>query len=1561
MSHEEPRVEQDAIAIIGMAARMPGAANLDAFWRNLRDGVESISHFSEEELLESGLDLATIRQPNFIPAKGIMADVEQFDASFFGIAPREAEIMDPQHRLLMECAWEVMEHAGYDSESYAGRIAVYTSTGMNTYLPVNILSNPGLAESVGGFQLSIYNDKDFVPTRIAYSMNLKGPGVDIGTACSSSLVSLHFACQNLLTYQCDMAIVGAVSVHFPVKVGHLCEEGAAYSPDGHCRPFDATRSGLIDGNGMGAVVLKRLSDALADGDYIHAVIKGTAINNDGSLKVGYAAPSIDGQARVIIEAQALAGCPPDTISYIEAHGTATPLGDPIEVKALTQAFRVGTQRKGFCGLGSVKSNIGHVDKAAGLAGLIKTTLALKHDVIPPSLHFTAPNPKLNLPDSPFHVVNKLQPWPKNADTPRRAGISSFGVGGTNAHAVIEEAPPVAPSSPSRPVQVLMVSAKTEAAVEAATENLATFLEQAPDMNLSDVCYTLQQGRRPFVYRRAVVCTSGTEGVKALRASQFARVADATNRGVVFLFPGQGSQYPGMGHDLYRHEPVFRDQVDQCAHYLEPELQLDIRTLLFPAAEEYEEAATQLAQTALTQPALFTIEYALAQLWMSWGVQPRAMIGHSLGEYVAACIAGVFSLQDALTLITARGRMMQKLPSGAMLAVPLAEKELQPLLGAKIDLAAVNGPQLCVVSGPEREIAALDERLTKQGLSCRLLHTSHAFHSAMMEPMLQPFTSLVRSITLKPPQSPYLSNLTGQWITEAQATQPEYWAQHLRHTVRFAAGISCLLDSEPSVLLEVGPGRTLCDLASQVQSKHRAQCLPSLPHAREKRGAQQFVLQALAELWMTGANMDWAGFYQHERRQRVPLPTYPFQRRRYWIDPAKQVTMGTAESTATGKKPDVADWFYLPSWKATLTPVAQLEAMPADTCWLVFADEHGLAAALAAELVRVGHSVVSVRKGAGFARKDAQTYTVNPTEPADFVTLCKDLHDRQVLPQRILYLWGTTSDNRTVRDPHDIGDYCGGLLSIVQAFTQQSSAQPVELLVVANQMRDVSGETSIDPAKAALLGPLSTIPWEHPGFTCRAIDIPSPGLRTWQLPSLVTRLMSELGGPAAERIVALRAGQRWIADLDPVRLEIPSAEKNLRGSGLLRDGGVYVITGGLYTIGLQLARQIATMVHAKLVLTACGPTTGNGSQPSAAALAPIAPQLQELESLGCEVLPLHLERFDTLHLEDALRHAERRFGRISGVIHAEDMSSARLFSFIQDLDPTARDHYWNEQRQTLVALTECLQEREVSFCMVMSSLASEVGGVGQVAHTTASVYLDAFTQWHHQQTACPLMVVNWDMWNTEEDRVPAHSGLATLAMTPAEGAHAFQRMLYAGTFARILVSTTDPRLRHEVIRTMHAKHATLGPTEESNGLTGATRDHARPDLLTPYAQPRSDDETVMAELWQECLGIDRIGIHDNFFDLGGHSLLATKLVSRLQQTFQVRMELDIFFSSPTIAELTEALLHQQLEQNGGDQMTHLLDRLEELTEEEAEALLNSNSLPTDLLAALADEISDDRNQ
>jgi acyl transferase domain-containing protein/acyl carrier protein len=1546
MNGNEPGDEQDGIAIVGMAVRLPGARNVDEFWRNLCAGVESVSRFSEEELLESGMDPATIHHPNFVPAKAIMADVDLFDAPFFGISPREAELMDPQHRLLMECAWEAIEHAGYDTEAYDGRIAVFTSAGMNTYLPINILSNPGLAERVGGFQLSIFNDKDFAPTRIAHSMNLQGPGVDIGTACSSSLVSTHFACQSLSTYQCDMALVGAITVHLPLKVGHLREEGSAYSPDGHCRPFDSTPSGLIDGNGMAAVVLKRLTDAIADRDTIHAVIKGSAINNDGSMKLGYAAPSVEGQARVIAEAQAMAGCHPDTISYVEAHGTATPLGDPVEMAGLTQAFRLGgTERTGYCGIGAVKSNIGHVDKAAGLAGLIKTALALKHGRLPPTLHFKRPNPRLNLPDTPFYVVDSLRDWARDGGSPRRAGVSSFGVGGTNAHAVLEEAPPAEAGSASRPVQVLTLSAKTEAALQAAAENLAAFIEQRPTVDLADMCHTLQRGRRPFAFRRAVTSSSASDAIVALRTPQAAQICDRTDRRVAFLFPGQGSQYPGMARDLYLREPVFRQEIDECARRLEGALGLDIRDLLFPAESALQQAAAQLAQTAITQPALFAVEYALAQLWTSWGVRPDAMIGHSLGEYVAACLAGVFALPDALALIAARGRMMQGLPPGAMAAVPLPEQELLPLLGDRVELAAVNGPRLCVVSGPEPMVTAFQEHLAAQNLSCSRLHTSHAFHSAMMSPMIAPFTALLRQIELKPPQIPYISNVTGDWIAEADATRPEYWAEQLRRPVRFAAGVARLVGAGSSLLVEVGPGRTLSGLAAQSEGMQRPHCFTSLPQAREKSGAQDVLLRTLGDLWQAGVNVDWAGFYRHEQRLRVPLPTYPFQRQRYWIEPGRRSATGAPPDTGATKSANIADWFYLPSWKATASPSPSPRPDTGIATALVFADEHGLADALDAELARTNHDVVKVRPGAGFARTDASTYTIDPSQPADFTALLDDLYARGSLPQRITYLWGLTRKTGIGSEHDEIGAYAGHVLSLVQALSWLSLDHPIELFVIANGLCDVGGEAAVEPAKAALLGPLNTTAWEFPGIACRAIDIPSPETAAFRPRGLAARLIREIHAPAADRIVALRTGHRWVADLDPIRLDADTASG---ADGVFRSGGTYLIIGGLSEIGLCFAHQIARIGPVKLALTTTDPSVVSAA---------ITQRLDELDRRGCETLHISLDALDPEQWEAAFVQAEKHLGQIAGVIHAGDMSQSSLPSLIKDLDQTARDRYWRQQQQSLMALEQCLERRETEFCMIMSSLASELGGIGQAVRSTAAAWLDAFAARANRRSACAWTVVNWDMWRAEDAIPGAASALAALAMTPAEGSDAFGRIAQDVSFARILVSTSDPRLRRQALRTPSQTGSSTSPAGSSgSGASASAGGHQRPDLAVSYAPPRNDDEATVADLWQDILGLDGIGVHDNFFDLGGHSLIATQLVSRLQQAFGVNVELDMFFSAPTIAEFTEALQQKQIERSGEDEMARLLDRLEEMTEEGAAALLASGDLPEELLAALDEQRS-----
>ncbi|MEH2176856.1 aminotransferase class III-fold pyridoxal phosphate-dependent enzyme [Nostoc sp.] len=877
----------DGVAIIGMVGRFPGAGNVDEFWRNLCEGLESTTFFEDEEL-DPSIDPNLCKDPSYVKARGIIPGGETFDAAFFGINPLEAVVMDPQARVFLELVYEALENAGYESESFEGLIGLYAGCGQNTYFANHIAGRMEIVDRIGEFQTMLANEKDFLTTRAAYKLNLKGPAVSVNTACSTSLVAVIQACQALTSYQCDLALSGGVSMTTPQNSGYVAQEGSMLSGDGHCRPFDASAQGTMFNNGAGVVVLKRLEDALNDGDRIYAVIRGSGINNDGADKVSFTAPSVDGQAEAIAMAQAYANFHPETISYIEAHGTATPLGDPIEIEALAQAFRVHTDAKQFCAIGSLKSNVGHLVAAAGVAGLIKTALALHYKKIPPSLNFEAPNPKIDLANSPFYVNTKLAEW-SEGETPRRAGVSSFGVGGTNAHIVLEEAPQIQSSGSSRPQQLLLLSAKTSEALEAATANLQQHLQYNAEINLADVAYTLQRGRKAFNYRRSIVCHDITDAIAALQSLDSNQVntrhIEIRNPAVVFMFPGQGSQYVNMGLNLYNHEPVFQEAVDECAEMLKPLLGKDLREIIYPAPSNRETAAISLRQTCFTQPALFVIEYALAQLWQSWGVKPQAMIGHSIGEFVAACIAGVFTLEDALMLVATRGRLMWELPAGAMLSVRLPAKEVEPRLSAELAIAAINGPSLCVVSGPIEAIASLQKQLESEEVVCRHLHTSHAFHSPMMDSIIAPFAEIVGKVKLLPPQIPFVSTVTADWITAQQATDPMYWATHLRQTVRFAEGVQTLWQQPERLLLEVGPRITTTTLARQQAKDIKQQiAIPSLGDNSENEAEWTALLKAVGQLWLAGVSIDWSNFYQRETRQRIPLPTYPFERQRFWIDP-----------------------------------------------------------------------------------------------------------------------------------------------------------------------------------------------------------------------------------------------------------------------------------------------------------------------------------------------------------------------------------------------------------------------------------------------------------------------------------------------------------------------------------------------------------------------------------------------------------------------------------------------------------------------------------------------------
>lgn len=1530
------------IAIIGMTGRFPGAKNLEEFWQNLHDGVESIVSLTDEEIKASGIDLAKINDSNYVKAGAVLEDIELFDAAFFGFNPREAEVLDPQQRIFLECAWQALENAGYDAKQYPGSVGVYAGTGINNYL-INLYSNPNIKNSIDSQQLIFANDKDFLTTRVSYKLELEGPSVDVQTACSTSLVAVHLACRSLLGGECDIALAGGVAISALQKSGYFYQEGGILSPDGHCRAFDAKGQGTIFGSGVGLVVLKRLEDALADGDCIHAVIKGSAINNDGALKVSYTAPRIDTQAKVIRAAQTIAEVDPETISYIEAHGTGTSLGDPIEIAALTQAFHVNSQKKNYCAIGSVKTNIGHLDITAGVAGLIKTVLALKNKQIPPSLHFEQPNPQIDFDNSPFYVNTALSEWQTNG-TPRRAGVSSFGIGGTNAHAILEEAPPTQPSGLSRPWQLLLLSAKTDSALETATTNLVTHLKQHPDLNLADVAYTLQVGRRAFDHRRMLLCENSDDAITVLENLDqqriFTHFQEPCNRQIVFMFPGQGSQYVNMGRELYDTEPLFQKHIDECCEILKPHLGVDLRTILYPNEEQIEVARQQLQQTHITQPALFVIEYALAQLWMAWGISPAAMIGHSIGEYVAACLAEVFSVEDALALVATRGQLMQQLPSGAMLSVPLSEEAIQPWLDENVSLAGINAPSLCVVSGSEEAIASLQNRLTSAGVESRRLHTSHAFHSVMMDSILEVFTEQVQKIKLNPPQIPFISNLTGTWITNEQATNPDYWAKHLRHPVRFATGIAELLQTSEQILLEVGPGRTLNTFAKQ--QTQDSIILSSMRHPKDQQSDIAFLLNTLGRLWLAGVQIDWYSFSAQEQRQRIPLPTYPFERQKYWIEVQPEATPAITTQRTLTRKPNMADWFYIPAWERDIAfeYVNNQTQVRQKFCWLIFVDSCGIGLEIAKQLEQQAQDFITVTLGEQFTKLSESStdrlrqcaYAINPEKQEDYHTLFQELSIQGLIPNQIIHLWGINSDSQQFNQTQ-FADYqfleFYSLLFLAQAIERQNITIPMQIMVVTNNMQDVVGNENICPEKATILGPCMVIPQEYPHITCRSIDVAIPQ-GTKQIDKLVNQLIAEAKILENNLAIAYRGGSRWTQIFKPVYLDETIKEKTR-----FRKEGVYLIAGDLIEgLGLVFAEYLAQTIQAKLVLISNSNLppktewekwliTHNEQDRVSSEIS----KLKALEQSGSEFLLIPTDMTDENQMLLAIAQAYEHFGVIHGVFYVPEITGKSTI-LTQDICQADCELQFKSKVCELLVLAKVLQGREFDFCLVQSSLSTILGGLGLVAYSAAYQFIDAFVRQQNQSSSFPWFTVNRLAFHFDEQEIT----LTELAMMPTEVWKSFELVLSMNAAGQVIVSTADLQARIE--QAFRYKPLPELDNSQQSLQTDSLNSHSRPSLQTTYIAPSNEIEQKIANIWQEILGVEQIGVNDNFFELGGHSLLAVQVTSRLREIFQVELPLQsILFDAPTVAGLANIIAEQQIKQEDSPEIEALLQEIRNLSPEE----------------------------
>lgn len=1342
--HAESTVEPTDIAIVGMAGRFPGARDLDAFWELIASGQCAVERLSTEQLAQAGVAAELRGDPAYVPVSGSIEDVECFDAEFFGIGPRDAALMDPQHRHFLEVCWEALEDSCHVPSRFPGSIGVYAGSGVNGYIIHNLLPNKDLVDPLGFFAVRhTANDKDFLSTGVSYRLNLRGPSVNVQTACSTSLVAIHLAAQALIAGECDLALAGGVTIEVPHGQGYLYREGEILSRDGVCRAFDAASSGTVLTSGAGAVVLRRLGDAIADGDHIYSVVKATAINNDGAEKVGYLAPSVSGHAAVVAEAQELAGISPDSIQYLEAHGTGTPVGDPIEIAALTQAFGRGTNSMGFARLGSTKPTIGHLDTAAGVASVIKTSLALTHQVLPPMANYTGENPLLDLASTPFVLSGEASVWPRLA-TPRRAGVSSLGVGGTNAHAILEEAP--APSSPgedadSDRMRLLPLSAKTQSALARARERLAAHLERHPELPLDDVAFSLQEGREAFAWRLAVSASTREQAVSRLRSEQSATCA-AEAPSVVFMFPGGGAQYPNMGRELYEAEPVYRETLERCLDSLDPVLGSAVRDLLFPEPEHIEAAAEHLALPSVQLPAIFATEYALAIFLMSRGLVPTAMTGHSLGEYVAACIAGVFSVGDAMRIVALRGRIMERLDDAAMLSVALPEKDLRILLTPGVSLAAVNAPELCLVSGAAGPIGALESTLGRREVPNRRLRFKGAVHCSLLDPHLEEFRRFFDTVTLRRPSIPFISNVTGEWVRGEEVTTPDYWVRHLRHTVRFADGLAALLQDPNRILIEVGPGNTLATLARQ-QPGRLVTAIHTLAHPSEQRRADESAYDAIGRAWAAGAIIDWSKVRAHRRCNRVSLPPYSFERTRHWFE----ATRARAATEVAVLPPE--QWAFRPSWRRS-DLIGQIpHELPEEETWLV-AGSGKLAERVAKELRLLGADVVRVRAEKSFSRRSAWDYSVGVADRAGWDAVSSELKNfRQAVTGVV---WALPAERLTSEDAAFFG-----LLDAVQSL-YSIGHRPRNLTVVTRGVHSMDGEPSPNLLGALAEGLTRVAAAELENLRARTVDLDSRSRADYSRAIVAESLLG------AEAVVAFRSGRRWTRSTEQVTLP---------GEDAGGSGTSFLVTGGLGGVALSFAHRVAsTRPNARIALVSRRPLPPREEWPAVQdgenTLAAQVRAVLELESLGAEVLLIAADVTDTEAMRQAAQAAAARFGHLDAIFHAAGvLDDAPLLT-------RSREEASNVLRPKVAgtdAVITAARSAGVPTVILCSSVSAELGLPGQADYAAANGYLNAVAAAPRRDGLRVVSVPfgRWDEVGRAAGRPSLDDGLPFLGSVTSSGA------------------------------------------------------------------------------------------------------------------------------------------------------------------------------------------------
>lgn len=1502
----------EAVAIIGMSGRFPEAENLTEFWQNLCQGKNSISFFDDSVLLSSGISSALLKNTNYIRARGILRNVKTFDYEFFGIGKREATLMDPQHRLFLECAWEAFENAGYIPIEEAKATGVYIGKASSKYLSYNLDINQ--VEPSQQVEIAIGNEIDAFSTTVAHRLNLIGPAINIQTFCSTSLVAVHVACQNLLNYECDMAIAGGAHIDLPQEKGYLHENGSFSSPDGYCRAFDSDANGTPFGNGLGVVLLKRYKDALRDHDHIYSIIKGSATNNDGAEKAGYTAPSTIGQSRVIIEALDYAGIPANTIGYVEAHGTGTALGDPIEIAALTAAFQRDTAEKGFCYIGSLKPNIGHLDRAAGIASLIKAALILYNKKIPPTINFITPNPNINFPNSPFVVNTSLRTW-EESQHPHRAAVSAFGIGGTNAHIILEEPPLQQKKAPLyKKYYLLPFSARTHNALYELLTNFLSYLKQNPDIPLTDFAHTLQTGRKSFEIRVCILAATVAETISNITETlnSFATkiLKTQSSQKIVFICPGLGEQHLNLGKDLYFKEKIFQNAFDECARIANPMLGEDIRSLLHltskqttPSDEEYLTEnidlkkmlgragnnlpetlqSVQINQTEYAQPLLFIIGYALAMLWKSWGIKPDVIIGYSLGEYLAAHLAGIFNLQDALCIVIKRAQLINKLEQGKMIAVHLSEKEILSYLSQNISLAAVNSEKLCVLSGSMPHIEAITSVLDQHNVTYKAISTTHAFHSEMMRGIIADFRVLFSSIEFHSPKTPLISNVTGKFVNDTEMLNADYWINHLCNTVQFYRGIELLL-KEYSHFIELGSGglgQVIYQSAIMHGTHHHF--LASLPHYYENIPERYRILETLGKLWTYGFNPNWIGMSESESF-KLPLPTYPFQRELCWIEHINNTSIGnTIKTSMPLVRQPIENWLYEPVF--LYEPIGNTNVDYANKTHIFFALNESVLPEKYYQLSEKKHTrTIWIKNATELKELDHDYYELNwhdmhqikkfidstKVENQADVTITVFFNDEALLDFTKLTIWLTASINLFL----------------------QSYRLTKLILVTADKYNS-------DPIIFCFSGYLQSVSLEHPNLIAKIINFEvQKKLSSTHVEKLIEECLSDAPLFSAINYKNLT---RYCKQYRQIPTQLCHTESQLKPDG------IYVITGGLGGLGLKIAHWLLTQYpKIKLVLITRRAIDNKNFY------------IKKLSALHPENILIITA--DIIHKEQVLeikKTIHNLWGHTcNGLFH---LAAHLDDKFFMSKNSTSISNVLNPKVSGLNNLMEILPVQDMDFVLLFSSLAAITGNIGQADYCAANAYMDHCAYLKNRQQG-KIIAINWDVWqehgfaanmisnNSNEVISDVFKYLFDTGIKTIEGLNIIDMVLSNHFPANICVSTKNINAVTQYIHEQ-AKHAFLNTaaiSKQINLESGDTKNCILSEELKMI-------ESVLLDMWQELLYIDNITAQTNFFSAGGHSLVAIKMMGRIREAFQIDCPMRVVFIAPTIQQLTPIIADLMLDQ------------------------------------------------